>query len=64
MSVGFSEVASIGTLLDNDTPLAVVHAADESDATKAEALLRAACTTGAAAPKKAPVIVEILTGND
>ena len=63
LSVGFSEVASIGTLLDNDTPLAVVHAADESDAAKAEALLRAACTTGADTPEKAPVIAEIVTGN-
>jgi thymidine phosphorylase len=63
LSVGFSELASVGTLLDSNTPLAVVHAADESDAAKAEALLRAACTTGAEAPKKAPVIAEILTGS-
>jgi thymidine phosphorylase len=64
LSVGFSEVASVGTLLDSETPLAVVHAADESDAAKAEALLLAACTTGAEAPETAPVITEILTGND
>jgi thymidine phosphorylase len=63
LSVGFSEVASVGTLLDSDTPLAVVHAADESDAAKAEALILAACTTGSEAPRKAPVIAEILTGN-
>jgi thymidine phosphorylase len=64
LSVGFSEVASVGTMLDNETPLAVVHAADESGAAKAEALLLAACTTGAEAPEKGPVIAEILTGND
>jgi thymidine phosphorylase len=63
LSVGFSEVASIGTLLDNDTPLAVVHAADESDASKAEALFLAACTTGPEAPREGPVIAEIVTGN-
>jgi len=63
LSVGFSEIASIGTLLDNNTPLAVVHAADESDAAKAEALFLAACTTGPEAPQQAPVIAEILTGN-
>jgi len=62
LSVGFSEIASIGTLLDSDTPLAVVHAADESDAAKAEALMLAACTTGPEAPEKDPVIAEILTG--
>ena len=64
LSVGFSEVASVGTMLDSETPLAVVHAADESDAAKAEALLLAACPTGPDAPQKRPVITEILTGND
>jgi thymidine phosphorylase len=64
LSVGFSEIASIGTALDSNTPLAVVHAADEADAAKAEALFRAACGTNAAAPSKAPVVTEILTGND
>jgi thymidine phosphorylase len=63
LSVGFSEFASIGTLLDKDTPLAVVHAADESGATNAEALLRAACKTRSEVPQKARVIAEILTGN-
>ncbi len=62
LSVGFSDIASIGTLLDNNTPLAVIHAASEADATKAEALFLAACTTGAEAPTKAPIIAEIVTG--
>jgi thymidine phosphorylase len=62
MSVGLSEIASIGTMLDNDTPLAVVHAASEADAEQAEALLLEACTTGPDAPEIAPVISEILTG--
>jgi len=62
LSVGFSDFASIGTLLDGDTPLAVVHAASEDDAAQAEDLLIAACTTAADEPAKAPVISEILTG--
>lgn len=62
-SVGLSGIASIGTLLDGHTPLAVVHAASEDDAAQAEAMLLAACTTGEEAPEKAPVIAEILTGN-
>jgi thymidine phosphorylase len=63
-SVGFSEIAAIGTLLDSDTPLTVVHAADEADAAKAEALFRAACRTSSEAPSTTPVVSEILTGND
>ena len=62
LSVGFSDIASLGTLLDDHTPLAVVHAASEADAEQAEALLLAACTTGADVPTIAPVISEILTG--
>jgi len=62
LSVGFSDFASIGTLLDGDTPLAVVHAASEDDAAQAEHLLIAACTTAADEPAKSPVISEILTG--
>ncbi len=63
LSVGFSDIASIGTLLDDHTPLAVVHAASEADAAQAEALLLAACMTGEVAPEIVPVIGEILTGN-
>lgn len=63
LSVGFSDIAPIGTLLDKHTPLAVVHAASEADAEQAEALLLAACTMAAEVPETAPVIKEILTGN-
>jgi len=62
LSVGFSNFASIGTLLDGDTPLAVVHAASEDDAAQAGDLLIAACTTAADVPARTPVISEILTG--
>jgi len=62
LSVGFSEIAPIGTQLDGDTPLAVVHAASDADADKAEQNLLAACQVGDSAPKGRPVIGEILTG--
>ena len=63
MSVGFSDFACIGTQLDKETPLAVVHAATEDDADKVSALLLNACTTGSVAAGKSPVVAEILTGN-
>ncbi len=62
LSVGFGEFASIGTFLDDDTPLAVVHAPSEDDAKLAEDLLRNACQVGDEAPAEAPVIGEIVTG--
>jgi thymidine phosphorylase len=61
-SVGFSKIASIGTQLDGDTPLAVVHAASTADAEKAEQNLLAACQLADSAPTERPVIGEILTG--
>ena len=63
MSVGFSDFACIGTHLDSETPLAVVHAATEDDADKVSASLLKACTTSSVAAGKSPVIAEILTGN-
>jgi thymidine phosphorylase len=61
-SVGFSDIASIGTQLDGDTPLAVVHAATDADADKAERNLLAACQLGDSIPVDNPVIGDILTG--
>jgi thymidine phosphorylase len=61
LSVGFSDIAPIGTILDNSTPLAVIHAANESDADRAEANLLAACRVAESAPELRPVIAEILT---
>jgi thymidine phosphorylase len=62
MSVGFSNVARIGTLLDNETPLAIVHAASQDDAARVEKLLLAACTTSEQAPPVNPVIYDKLSG--
>lgn len=61
MSVGFSEFAAIGTLLDKQTPLAVVHAASEDAAAQAERDLLEACATSDTAPLKQIVIHEILS---
>jgi thymidine phosphorylase len=61
LSVGFSEVAPIGTLLDGETPLAVVHAASEDAANQAENLLLSACKLGQETPVDTPVIYEIIS---
>ena len=60
LAVGFSNIARIGTLLDEQTPLAIVHAADESDAERARASLLAAVTLGDQPQTDAPVIGEII----
>ena len=63
LSVGLSDVARIGTLIDNETPLAVVHAASEDDANRVEKLLLDACRMQQEVPPIAPVIHEKLTGD-
>lgn len=62
LSVGFSEIAPTGTMLNDDTPLAFVHAATASDADKAEQNLLAACELGESGVPARPVVSEILTG--
>ncbi len=62
LSVGFSDVARIGTLLDGETPLAVVHAASDDDAALAERLLLEACTVQEEATRAAPVVHEKISG--
>jgi len=63
LSVGFTQVASIGTRLDAERPLALVHAATEADARAAEKRLLAACKVAAEAPGAGPLIYEILDGD-
>ena len=63
MSVGFSDFVTIGTRLDKETPLALVHAASEADAERVSALVLGACTVSAEAPEERPVVVERLTAN-
>jgi thymidine phosphorylase len=62
LSVGFSQVAPVGAVLDADRPLAIVHAASEADADAAVKNLLAACRFSAEAPGSKPVIYEILEG--
>jgi thymidine phosphorylase len=62
LSVGFSDIAPVGTDLDADTPLAVVHAATDDAAERAGQSLLSAVTTSESAPPERPVIHEILTG--
>jgi len=62
LSVGFSDLVPTGTELDSNTPLAVVHAASEDDAARAEQNLLAAISLGDEKPPERPVICEILTG--
>jgi thymidine phosphorylase len=62
LSVGFSDIAPIGTTVDEERPLAIVHAASEEAAKQAEANLLAAVTLGEEAGPERAVIVEILTG--
>ena len=46
--VGFTELARVGDVIDDDNPLGFVHAATESAADRAEADLRNAYQFGAA----------------
>jgi thymidine phosphorylase len=62
LSVGFTQFASIGTRLDAERPLALVHAASEADASAASERLLAACNVSAETPEASPVIYEILAG--
>ncbi|MCW5722338.1 MAG: thymidine phosphorylase [Devosia sp.] len=48
--VGFDRLAGLGTVLDDKTPIARLHAADETSAADAEARIRAAYRLGEAAP--------------
>ncbi len=62
LSVGFSDLAPIGTELSSDRPLAVVHAASDADAEAAEKNLLQAIHLGDEPPAGRAVVAEILTG--
>ncbi len=63
LSVGISDVATIGEIVGTDRPLAIVHASSEADADLAASLIRDACTISADKPAERPVIVETLTAD-
>ena len=60
LSVGFSDVAPVGTAIDADTPLAVVHAPNDALADAASQMLREACTIGDDVPPERPVVCRIM----
>jgi thymidine phosphorylase len=60
LSVGFTDIAAIGTAVDRGHPLAVVHAASEADAQRAIHNMRLACTITSSPPPPRPVIYETL----
>ncbi|MCH7854286.1 MAG: thymidine phosphorylase [Proteobacteria bacterium] len=60
LSVGFVDVAPIGTKIDGSRPLAVVHAANDETAALASQMLREACVLGESAPPDRPVIYKTL----
>ena len=62
LSVGLSNVARIGTFLDNEVPLAIIHAACDESALQAEQLLLRACTLKEQAPDLPPVVYEKISG--
>lgn len=62
LSVGLSGVAPIGSLVGKQRPLAVIHAASESGADAAAAMIRSACTVSEFPPDSRLVICEKLSG--
>jgi thymidine phosphorylase len=60
-SVGLTEVAGIGELVDSDHPLAIIHARTDSDAQFAAESLRAAFSVGDAGAQPGPVVAMRIT---
>jgi thymidine phosphorylase len=61
LSVGLTGVVPIGTCLDPQTPLAMVHASSEEAAREASAAYRSACIITAEKPKDRPEVLETLS---
>ena len=60
-SVGFDEILPIGTRVEADTPLAVIHAKDEASWQAAAAAYRNALTIGETQPENRPTVYETLS---
>lgn len=61
LSVGLTDMASIGTVLDGQRPLGIVHAANDESAERVSAMLQNACTVAERASEPNPVIYKIMT---
>jgi thymidine phosphorylase len=62
--VGLTGLAELGQGLERDTPLAIVHAADEDRLQEAEQRVRAAFTVGEGAPAALPQVLHTLRAAD
>jgi len=60
LAVGLSAVAAIGDYVDEEKPLAVIHARSEDSAAFAAKIVRKACEVADEAPPDRPVIYEYL----
>jgi thymidine phosphorylase len=63
LSVGLTDMAPIGTWVDNERPLAVIHASSEDCAEIATTMIRQACRISDQKPSQRPVIGRILTAD-
>ena len=61
-TVGLSEVVGLGAQVDQDRPIAIVHARTESDATIAANAVRAACVIGDSPPPATAVVASRIAG--
>jgi thymidine phosphorylase len=61
LSVGLTDVAPIGAWVDQERPLALIHASSEESATTAASMIRQACRISDTRPAERPVIGRILT---
>jgi thymidine phosphorylase len=62
LSVGFTGIMPVGTRVDRQTPLCMVHAASREAARRAAAAYRGACTVSAEKPAARPIVLEKLLG--
>jgi thymidine phosphorylase len=61
LSVGLTDVASIGSTVDKERPLAVIHASSDATAELAAAMIRKAYEISDSPPAERPLIYNILT---
>jgi len=63
LSVGLTDMTPIGTWVDNERPLAIIHASSEDSAEIATTMIRQACRISDKKPTERPVIGKILTAD-
>jgi len=61
LSVGLTDVASIGSTVDKERPLAIIHASSDATAELAAAMIREAYEISDSPPAERPLIYNILT---